>query len=197
MNIETKSQLRRRTLAWRRALTAEEVGRRSVAVHEHLWASGLLARARVVALYAAADNEVATRPLFARLAAEGRTVVLPRVRGRGPEIDFFPVPDWDALVRSRLGVPEPAEGAAVAPEEFDFIAVPGVAFDARGGRLGYGMGCYDRVLGRRRKGVAAVGLGYDFQFVPALPQGPHDVPLTAVALERALVFPGSRENESI
>jgi 5-formyltetrahydrofolate cyclo-ligase len=196
MDQETKQTIRNQILSLRRALTPAEVERRSRAVEHNLFSSLLLSGREVIALYAAADGEVRTRPWFERLVAEGRTVVLPRLRGRGPELDFFAVTDWDALRRSERGIPEPEEvSEPVAPERLDFVAVPGVAFDARGGRLGYGRGCYDRVLPRLRPGVPAVGVGYDFQLVPAVPIEAHDAILTAVAIERALVFPGRREDE--
>jgi len=85
---------------------------------------------------------------------------------------------------SEMGIPEPEpEGEPVPPEEFDFVLVPGVAFDRHGGRVGYGMGCYDRVLERLREGVPMVGVGYDFQIYEEVPMEAHDVPLSAIVSE--------------
>jgi len=183
-------------LGQRRALSRQEVETGSAAVNKALLESGLLENVEVVALYAAADNEVLTRPLYERLRDTVGKIVLPRVIGQGPLIEFFPVLDWDALVLSRLGIPEPtAEGEPVEPETFDFVAVPGVGFDAHGGRLGYGMGCYDRVLARVRAGAPLVGIGYDFQLVERVPMDEHDVPLTAVAAPSGIVTPCSGEIE--
>lgn len=193
MGAEDKQEIRKRVLALRRSLRAEEVEARSSRVLAGLTESGVLVEKRVVAIYAAADNEVRTRPLFDRLKVQGRTVVLPRVRGRGPELDFYPVSDWSVLRSSGLGIPEPpGKGEPMPAEVFDLVIVPGVAFDAEGGRLGYGMGCYDRVLGRLRPEVPRVGIGYDFQLVDRLPVEPHDLPLTLIVVERGVVLPGSR-----
>jgi 5-formyltetrahydrofolate cyclo-ligase len=190
MTIERKKEMRRMVLAMRRSLGADEVERRSASVLKRLDDSGLLDGRETVALYAAADGEVLTRPLFERLKAEGRRPVLPRVRGRGPELDFFRVTDWEGLANSRLGIPEPSgDSEPVPPEEFDFVLVPGVAFDARGGRLGYGMGCYDRVLERTRPGIPLAGIGYDFQLVDEIPMEEHDARLTAVVIERGILLP--------
>jgi 5-formyltetrahydrofolate cyclo-ligase len=189
MRSDLKKQLRKTILAQRRALTPEEVQRRSSVVLENLSRSSLLAGRDTVALYAAADKEVMTRPLFERLIREGRRVVLPRVRGRGPEIDFFAVKDWESLAKSSFGIPEPAPGGEpVAPAALDFILVPGVAFDGRGGRLGYGMGCYDRALAEARPDAPLVGAGYDFQLLDEIPLEEHDVPLTAVVIERGTLL---------
>jgi 5-formyltetrahydrofolate cyclo-ligase len=190
MNREKKAELRREILAARRALSAQAVDSASAEVLARLAASGLLDGRRTVALYAAADNEVRTRPLFERLLAEGKRLLLPRVRGRGPEIDFFEVREWERLTVSKLGIPEPADsGAPVPPEEFDLVIIPGVAFDARGGRLGYGMGCYDRALSRVRAEVPLVGVCYDLQLLDEVPVEAHDAPLSAVISQTGTYLP--------
>lgn len=183
-----KAALRREMLERRRSMPAGEVQVRSLAVLRGLWASGLLLHRKTVAIYAAAGGEVVTAPLFHQLRDEGARVVLPRVRGRGPELDFYPVENWGALELSRFGIPEPkAEGPTAPPEEFDLVVVPGVAFDRSGGRVGYGMGCYDRVLARLRPEAPRVGIGYDYQLVPHTPQDEHDAPLSAVITESEIV----------
>jgi len=187
MSKESKKELRKRLLSIRRSLSAGEVLARSEKVIDNLLGSGLLDGANTVALYASADNEVDTRGLFDRLVGEGRRALLPRVIGNGPEIEFLAATDWDSLVKSVLGIPEPSEGpAAVEPEEIELVVVPGVGFDRRGGRMGYGMGCYDRALGRLLPDARSVGIGYDFQVLDEVPMEEHDALLSAVVSERGI-----------
>lgn len=196
MNKVDKSDLRRKILAERRSLLPPEVEQRSLLVLDNLFESGILEGQETVALYAAADREVLTRPLFERLVGEGQRVVLPRVRGRGPQIDFFPVRDWSRLEVSRLSIPEPScEGEPMVPEKFDLVVVPGIAFDCFGGRIGYGMGCYDRVLARTRPRVPLIGIGYDFQLVDRVPRERHDIALTGVIVESKIVLPTNARSD--
>jgi 5,10-methenyltetrahydrofolate synthetase len=98
------------------------------------------------------------------------------------------------------------------PDHFDFVGttptdvlpdtaadvlfvVPGVAFDERGGRLGRGRAWYDRALARHPQG-ARVGLAYDFQLVPVLPQARWDIRMHAVVTERRLVGEPPKETHS-
>ncbi len=195
MSGEEKARLRKLMLEKRRLLDPGEVQQGSAAVMDNLKSSGLLENCGLFALYASAGGEVNTRPLFEELVERGKIVVLPRVRGRGPEIDFFQASDWDALETSSFGIPEPVPSAEpVPPGEFDFVLVPGVAFDRRGARLGFGMGCYDRVLEKIRPGTPAVGVAYDFQVVDEVPAEPHDVFLTAVVSESGIALspPGEK-----
>ncbi|MEZ4271321.1 MAG: 5-formyltetrahydrofolate cyclo-ligase [Myxococcota bacterium] len=71
-------------------------------------------------------------------------------------------------------IPEP-QGRPCALPEIEAIVVPGLAFDKKGGRIGYGAGYYDRTLSVY-PGVT-IGLAYDFQVVSTLPQASHDAPM--------------------
>lgn len=61
-----------------------------------------------------------------------------------------------------------------APETLDFVAVPLVAFDDRGNRLGYGGGNYDRLLPLLRPDACTAGVAFAEQRVDAVPTEPHD-----------------------
>ena len=77
------------------------------------------------------------------------------------------------LSLSRLGTREPTGGHPVQAIDLDAIVVPGVAFDRRGSRVGFGQGWYDRTLAdiaSPPEGPLLIGLCYDEQVVSHLPQ---------------------------
>ncbi len=194
MEFQTKQQIRKQVIDKRLRLSTDEVRERSSKVIANLTGSGVLEGRSLCALYAAAKGEVDTRPLFDLLRSEGKTVVLPRVRGKGPDIDFYRVEDWNVLQPSRLGIPEPPpDNEPVDPASFDVVVVPAVAFDKNGGRVGYGMGCYDRVLFKTGRDCPRIGIGYDFQLFSKVPMHEHDIPLTGVITESETIFPENRE----
>ena len=88
----------------------------------------------------------------------------------------------DALIPERFGTARPT-GEERAP---DFLLVPLLAFDRRGGRLGYGAGYYDRTLPLLAP-CFAMGCAFAAQEVPAVPMGPYDIPLDAIATEREVI----------
>jgi 5-formyltetrahydrofolate cyclo-ligase len=68
--------------------------------------------------------------------------------------------------------------------------IPGVCFDRRGYRLGFGGGYYDRLLatdGMKRPLI--LGIGYAFQLVESLPVQPWDMPVDIVCTEEELWRP--------
>jgi 5-formyltetrahydrofolate cyclo-ligase len=81
--------------------------------------------------------------------------------------------DGERLIRHRFGMLEPAPSLPqVDPSDLDLVLVPGVAFDRRGGRLGFGGGYYDRLLPMTT--ALRVGVTYDQTLVDRLPVQEHD-----------------------
>ena len=129
-------------------------------------------------------SELDALPLLARLASEGFTTALPVVTGRGERLAFRAWAPGDAIVRGTWDIAMPRLDAEVV--EPDALLVPMLAFDARGFRLGYGGGYYDRTLHdlRRRKKIVAIGVAYAAQEMAAVPHGEHDAPLDYILTER-------------
>lgn len=159
----------------------------STALCDVLLDSGLVGEAMVVLGYGAFRGE----PDVSRV---GDVVVR-----RGGRL-CMPVIDWDSgamhagevhtlhvgaaggPVEGRYGTPIAPEGAEVIPAwDIGVVLVPGMAFDARGGRLGRGAGFYDRYL----RGFAGltIGVGFDVQVIDRVPMEEGDVRLDAVATE--------------
>ncbi len=91
--------------------------------------------------------------------------------------------DGDPLVVHPFGMHEPPESAVrVTP---DVLLIPLLAFDARGTRLGYGGGFYDRTLASLAT-KRAIGIAYAGQEVAELPCHDHDHPLDSVVTEKGV-----------
>jgi len=119
-------------------------------------------------------------PLFEEALRSGKTVALPRFSSQTQSYAAGVVqnPQTD-LQSGQFGIREPGLSCPEIPlNRLDLVLVPGVAFDARGGRLGRGKGFYDRLL-------AAVngtkcGVAFDEQIVDAIPVGPMDVRVNCI-----------------
>lgn len=143
-----------------------------------------IVKARRVALFASLADEIDTTPLFDVLRNRGLELVLPRVDTAKTSLEFAVVEGAAELVDGAFGLKEPV-GPAVPVASIDIVVLPGLAFDRFGGRLGYGVGYYDRALADY-EGLC-IGYGYAFQMVrEPLPQAPHDVRMTALAHDHGL-----------
>ena len=81
--------------------------------------------------------------------------------------------------------PNPAESTPVALSDVDLAIIPGVAFDERGNRLGYGMGYYDRLLSRFKG--STVALAFELQILPSVPREEHDVRVGKIVTEKRVI----------
>jgi 5-formyltetrahydrofolate cyclo-ligase len=186
---EAKRALRRRIKDWRDSLAPMEREAMSERVALRVFDLPAFHRARTVLTYAAFGSEVATDLITARVLAEGKRLVLPRVSAE--RLVLHRIDDLKAdLVAGVWGIPEPdPERPVVAPEEVDLFLLPGVAFDPGGTRLGYGRGYFDRAL----EGApgAKVALAFDGQVVDQVPAGRGDVPVDFVVTPTRVVRCGA------
>jgi len=145
---------------------------------------GLADRRGIVSGFIPYKSEITTVPLMNRLRRGGWQTCLPVVIAPEQPLVFRAWAPGDPLVPGVWDIPVPLETAPdVLP---DVLLVPMLAFDARGYRLGYGGGFYDRTLEKMRalKKVVAIGVAYHAQMVDEVPIGPYDAPLDYVMTER-------------
>jgi 5-formyltetrahydrofolate cyclo-ligase len=198
---ERKHHIRRSLLAMRRRLSEAERLARSRRVWERVVALSCYQQARVVLGYMAFDREVLTDGLMRQAIASGKQVVLPRVQTDRQGMALYVIEDLERDVAPGYrGIlePRPQRTRAVTPETLEVALVPGVAFDLRGGRLGFGIGFYDRLLSQLPQHIPTVGLAFDFQIIPRLPSQPHDVRLDAIVTESRVMWgtPCAEANEA-
>lgn len=187
----SRRALRRHFRNQRRRLSSAAQSQHAKSVARHFFTSGLIRRGRTIGLYLpnAADGELSTLPLLARLLRARKRVALPVV-SRAGSMRFHRYRHGDALVTNRYGIREPASNApAVSPLTLDLLLMPLVAFDDRGVRLGMGAGYYDRYLDRLPPALRPrlIGLAHEVQrSSEPLPEAPWDVPLDGVLTEAGL-----------
>jgi 5-formyltetrahydrofolate cyclo-ligase len=143
---------------------------------------------KVLAGYMPMRTEIS--PLAAmRAHAVTGAVGVPVIQGKGLALRFARWTPDAAMVAGEFGAQVPGHLEWLEPE---VLIVPLVAFDRRGGRLGYGGGFYDRTLaGLRARGpVLAVGFAFGAQEAEALPLEATDQPLDLIVTESEVIACG-------
>lgn len=171
--MENKELLRQRVRLKKRALTEEEILRRSRKLADLLRQQEEYRSARTLYGYLPYNQEVRLVPLLEQALRDGKRVALPIIRDG--EMRFVYAEDFSRTLREKGGAPEPAHYGPIAREEHALVILPGLVFDEKGNRIGYGGGYYDRFLAREPD-HPTIALCYDFQVVPHLETDPHDIP---------------------
>lgn len=167
-------------------LSIEEAAAASKSLCRRLAKSTRLADVQSLAGYVALGNEIDVRPYLTDCMERGVEIFLPRVIGPGA-MEFCVISDWNDLQPGAFGIDEPVGPAADAASIEAFL-VPGLAFDRRGHRLGFGKGFYDRAL--PSQSALIIGVGHHWQLVDeALPIEAHDRGVDAVVTDRQWHWP--------
>lgn len=103
--------------------------------------------------------------------------------------NIYACPISGAWRNGLFSVPEPKEKTVFDKTKIDLVIVPGVAFDKRGNRMGYGKGYYDRFL--NGLDICKVGVCHSFQLMDTIPSEDHDIKMDIIVTEREV---WSREN---
>jgi 5-formyltetrahydrofolate cyclo-ligase len=188
MTVATaKARLRGEARARRDAIPAEV--RADAATAITAWVDDALLAAlphgAVVCLYDAIGSEVPTRAIAARALSRGLALAYPRVLPGGLDLALHRATP-DELAPGAMRIQEPAASAPpVRPAEIALAILPGLLFDRRGARLGWGRGHYDATfaaaLDRPR-----IGLAYESQLVDRLPTDEHDLFVHRIVTEAGL-----------
>lgn len=173
-----KQKLRKKVQGRKASKGASEMIQRRL-MAEDWWASAFQ-----VGIYRSTPTEPATETLLADLLARGAQVAVPVRRKAGYAWSW--VDASTSWKQGAHGIWEPRETQPAAAEDLRLIIVPGVAFDAQGGRVGHGRGHFDRLLAR--SGALLVGLCFENHLVEAVPMEPHDVRMDVVATEKRMLF---------
>ena len=151
------------------------------------------AAAKTVMFYDDVRTEVRTRHDLQNALDSGKRIVVPYcVDG---ELELFLLESMDELEVGMYKILEPKAELRDVPEkkidvaDLDLIMVPGVAFDARGGRTGHGFGYYDKLLENAKPETPLVALAFECQMFPEIPMQDHDIFMDKIITE-AKVYPG-------
>ncbi|RUM18966.1 5-formyltetrahydrofolate cyclo-ligase [Rhizobium phaseoli] len=185
---ELKAQLRNERLGARDSIAPEERISKSLAMADHAGEAVAFAPGTIVSGFLPIRSEADMRPLMTRFAARGARLCVPAILDK-QTIAFRELTEGLPLIETGFGTVGPDAGAAILDPEI--MLVPLSAFDARGHRIGYGAGYYDRAISRlREKGLhpKLIGIAFDCQEVAHVPDEPHDISLDAILTESGLRF---------
>lgn len=183
-----KRAFRSRAKALAAAIPPAENAAVSAALCAHLVRLPAFVRAGTVCCFVGLPDEPDTRPFLTAALEQGKTLCLPRVRGKG-ELELCAVSSLADLTPGVFGILEPrADAPILPPEMLDLCVVPCLAGAPDGHRLGRGGGYYDRLLPRLRPDAAGVLACRKALLFPLVPAGEQDAACSLVVTEEGALL---------
>lgn len=167
----SKEKVRKKALQTRNALHEQWRSEQSREIIKRVLASPLYQKAKVVLSYYAIRSEVDTAELNRRVIEDGKQLYLPKTNAVDKTMCFYQVHEYDSLKKGNYGIPEPRGDQKIEGQFEDgsfsgedvLMIMPGVAFDEKGNRMGYGGGFYDRYLHKYGKMLTSVMIVFEEQ----------------------------------
>ena len=166
-----KEDIRRKMINIRKDISNKK--EKSIIIMDKIITLDIYQKSSVIAIYNSMSSEVETSKLIS-ISLKNKIVLLPRIINN--KIEFIRIDNNTKYNNSSFGVSEPIGN--IYQGIIDLIIVPGVAFDSKGNRLGYGKAYYDKYL--NNKDIYKIGVCFNEQVIDNLPIDKHDIKMNLI-----------------
>jgi 5-formyltetrahydrofolate cyclo-ligase len=156
-----KADLRKKYKALRQQLSETEVDDKSLAIANQLlrldvWDASFYH----VFLTIEEQQEINTDYVLNILAGKDKNIIISKSTFYDYSMTHYLLTDNTKLKKNRHNIPEPIDGIEINPQQLEVVFIPLLAFDAKGNRIGYGKGFYDRFLADCKPDALKIGLSF-------------------------------------
>lgn len=179
--------MRQSTLAYLKDLSDDERQTISNKLRDQLLATDMWREANSIGITISQKFEWDTRSIIEKGWEQGKTVCVPKCIPQEKKLLFYRLLDFQQLEVVYYGLlePKPEETEQIEKSDIDLLIVPGIVFDHRGFRIGFGGGYYDRFLADFQN--ETVSLVHTSQLLEQVPAQPFDIPVKHLITENGLL----------
>lgn len=189
MNLQTKKDIRRFIIEKREAVGYDIRKAWDRSIFTKLVNSEFYKNSKVIFSFVSFKSEVDTHQIINRAIMDKKIICVPRIKTKEKGIEIFKINSLSELKIGYHNILEPLENCLpVDSKDIDVILMPGVAFDRQGGRVGYGLGFYDRFLTAMNKKIDKIALAYHFQVLDKVPMERTDVRIDGIITNQEVIF---------
>ncbi|WP_442857291.1 5-formyltetrahydrofolate cyclo-ligase [Butyrivibrio sp. ob235] len=170
-----KAELRKQMSDKRNLLSEKEKAVLDSNIFEKLIDSKEYTDANNILVYCSMGNEADTHNIICNALSDNKNVFCPVITDtKGRAMEFVRIEALSDLIPGKFGINEPQiNNDSVlykGHEGKTLIILPGLLFDRKGNRIGYGGGFYDRYIMRFKNEISddtmkPIAIGYNFQLV--------------------------------
>lgn len=155
--------------------------------------------ASTVMCFVSFGDEVITHEFIKDMIKHGKRVCVPYII-KGKKI-MVPsqITDFDKdLKPGYYNILAPTEESLniITGDSVDLIVTPGVIFDKKGYRIGYGAGFYDKFFASLTKKVPKIAIAFSLQQAIDVPKDEYDIPVDKLITEKGITYFNSGSNDN-
>ncbi len=197
---QSKREIRRSIISLRNSLSQNEIILKSHIIQEKLWKIIERHKSQSIMFYVAFGSEVRTQDCIDKALEKGLDVIVPIcIESESHQKELLPskiLNPSSELTIGKYHIPEPKPEfiRPFPPNMIDIVVVPGVAFDNKCYRIGYGVGYYDRFLIKCSKSLF-VALAYEIQIVEDVLHDEWDIPVDCIITENRIILKNENKGD--
>lgn len=188
-----KKELRKEAKVYRNIMSEKDRLALSADIGNNLKHINEFREADEILIYVSLKGEVETLKLIQELLVEGKKAVYCPLTYKN-EMEFYRIFSLDDLKEGNFHVLEPTP---IAERKLKFLSercycmiLPGLMFDMKGNRLGYGKGYYDKYLAKisHEIKITTIGLTYEGTLIKEIPIENTDQNIDYVVTESKIIL---------
>lgn len=189
MSALSKEELRKAFLKMRVNFDSKKIEEYSDIVSKSILSHYLYNEMKNIMVYISFKNEVNLKYLIEQSWMNGKNIFIPKTNIVAHTMQPYQINSWDDTIKGNYNLIEPKNNLTPFPiDEIELVLVPGIVFDRKGNRLGYGGGYYDRFFSQFIVHPFRIGVCYEFQLIDNLPSEQHDLPMNEIVTEESNII---------
>ncbi len=187
MSVKTKKELRKEYIELRKSFSKAYKAELDIKITERIKSLSEYKNAKTIFAFISKDIEVNTKEVLLDALSSGKKVAVPLCDTENTEMKFYYINSYDDLKKGYYGIMEPDKEKCkpAGYNDAELMIVPGLAFNRKGFRLGFGKGYYDRYI-PDYKGIT-VGVCYDECIENEIMLSPFDKAVDMVVTDKNII----------
>lgn len=180
----SKEKLRKSTISFLKELSIDQRSDIEKLLQHHLLSSEIWKNSKMIGITMSQDFEWDTKPIIEAAWNESKSICVPKCYPKQNKLKFYEIESFVQLEKNFYDLlePNPNQTRYIKQNLIDLLIVPGLLFDKRGFRIGFGGGYYDRFLVNYNN--TTVSLASSKQLVKKIPSEKFDIPVQHIITEK-------------
>ncbi|MFZ3047327.1 MAG: 5-formyltetrahydrofolate cyclo-ligase [Desulfatirhabdiaceae bacterium] len=188
---QAKARIRNEIIEALESLPESEIETKTQIMETRLFDFANFYEAKILLMFIDRPYDIKTQAIIRQCRSFHKIIVLPAFEPQKFKTRLYKVDniDRDLQIGPRGCLePNPSRCKEVPLECLDIAIIPGLAFDEKGARLGYGEGYYDRLLPRLPSTTRKVAVAFENKILQHVPMESHDRHVDIVLTEERTIF---------
>ena len=183
-----KKRIREEIIQKRKELLPETKKEYDELIFKQLIESDMYNKSKKIFTYVSFGSEIDTIKFIKYALNDNKEIYIPKTDKRKREMVAIRINSLDNMDVDNWGILEPKSmDKNKIGKDFDLILMPGLAFDRRGNRVGYGGGYYDKYLSQIKEESNKIVVAYDFQIVNNIRHENHDIKVNYIITNKEFI----------